>query len=355
VVTLTNTGTATLTVSGSTISGDFAQSNTCGAGVAPSAKCTVTITFTPTTTGNLYGSVTLTDNAAGSPQTITLAGVGLGAPTVSLSTKTLTFAGQSEGTTSAAQTVTVTNSGTAALAITKVAASGDFAETNSCPSSIAAGGTCTINVTFTPGVPGTLSGTLTITDNGAGSPQTVSLGGSGADFSIGISPASLTVAAGTPATFTATITPKSGFDGAVTLKCSGLPPGSTCTVSPSPVTPTGGSVTAMVTVNTAVRGSIPPGRGPGVNWPSLGGLRALPLLVSLLLVISMLLAAASRRRRVWIVLAACTLLAAGLISCGGGTNNILDPTGTPAGTYMVSVSATSGSLSHAVTVPLVVQ
>ena len=92
-----------------------------------------------------------------------------------LSSSTLIFTSQTVGATSASQSVTLTNSGTAALSISSIAASGDFAETNTCGSSVAASGSCTIAVTFTPTVVGTRTGSLTVTDNASGSPQTVGL------------------------------------------------------------------------------------------------------------------------------------------------------------------------------------
>jgi len=93
-VTLTNTGTAALTISGISSAGDYAQSNTCGTGVAVGGNCTIQVTFTPTTTGSRSGSVSITDNAAGSPQQITLTGNG----TAVLSITTSSLPGGAVGT-----------------------------------------------------------------------------------------------------------------------------------------------------------------------------------------------------------------------------------------------------------------
>lgn len=101
------------------------------------------------------------------------------APAVSLSPASLIFAAQPVGYASAAQTVTLTNSGNAALSITRIAASGDFAETTACGASLAAGASCAIRVTFTPSAGGARNGTLTVTDNAPGSPHTVTLAGTG--------------------------------------------------------------------------------------------------------------------------------------------------------------------------------
>ncbi|HEV2175957.1 MAG TPA: FG-GAP-like repeat-containing protein [Terriglobia bacterium] len=179
-VTVTNSGTSTLTISNVAASGDFAQTSTCITSLAPNATCTITVTFTPTVEGARSGAVTLTDNAADSPQTIGLSGFGTGStPSATLSPTSLTFALQVVGTKSPAQPVTLTNGGNAALSITSIATSGDFGQTNNCGTSLAAGANCTINVTFTPTGFNGRTGTLTVTDSAANSPQTASLRGTG--------------------------------------------------------------------------------------------------------------------------------------------------------------------------------
>jgi len=100
--------------------------------------------------------------------------------TLSVAPSSLTFASQALNTTSGAQAVTVSNTGTAAAAVSGVTTSGDFAQTNTCGTSIAAGGSCTVSVTFTPTASGTRVGTLTISSNAGNSPTTVALTGTGA-------------------------------------------------------------------------------------------------------------------------------------------------------------------------------
>ena len=100
-------------------------------------------------------------------------------PSATVSPTSLTFGTQPVGTTSALQLVTLTNGGNAALSITSISATGDFAQTNNCGSSLSAGANCAINVTFTPTTTGSRSGALSVSDNAAGSPQTVSLAGQG--------------------------------------------------------------------------------------------------------------------------------------------------------------------------------
>jgi F5/8 type C domain/Pectate lyase superfamily protein/Abnormal spindle-like microcephaly-assoc'd, ASPM-SPD-2-Hydin len=100
----------------------------------------------------------------------------------SLSTNvtSLTFPTQALNTTSSAQAVTVTNTGTAAASVSSIATSGDFSQSNSCGSSIAAGASCTVNVSFRPTASGSRTGALTITSNATNSPTTVALSGTGA-------------------------------------------------------------------------------------------------------------------------------------------------------------------------------
>jgi hypothetical protein len=109
---------------------------------------------------------------------VSLTGTGV-APIAKLSPTSLTFVLRKVGTTSAAQTVTLTNGGTASLKINSIAMSGDFSETTTCPSSLAVKASCKISVKFTPTVTGTRTGTVTINDNAAGSPHIVSLTGTG--------------------------------------------------------------------------------------------------------------------------------------------------------------------------------
>lgn len=101
------------------------------------------------------------------------------APQASLSPSTLTFSSQNLGTTSASQTLTLSNTGNAALAVNSITAAGDFAQANTCGSSVAAGASCSISVTFTPSVVGTRTGSVSVGTNASGSPESVSLTGRG--------------------------------------------------------------------------------------------------------------------------------------------------------------------------------
>jgi hypothetical protein len=196
-VTLTNTGSATLSVSSIAAGGDFSQTNACGASLAAGANCTISVTFTPTTTGTRTGAVTVTDSASGSPQTLTLSGNGT-LPAVSLTPGSLSFGNQQVGTASAAKNVTLANTGTGPLTIAGISFGGsnpsDFGQSNTCPVSpatLASGSTCVISVIFGPTAAGPRSASLSVTDNASGSPQSVTLTGTGLQPIVTLAPTSL--------------------------------------------------------------------------------------------------------------------------------------------------------------------
>lgn len=181
-ITVSNIGTAAMSISSIGISGDYGQTNNCPASLAISTSCTISVTFTPTTTGTRTGTVTVTDNASGSPHTVSLSGTGIQG-NVGFSPTSLTFSSQNVGTTSSLQGVSLTNTGTAVLTITSITATGDFGQTNNCPispSTLGVGLSCTINVTFSPTAIGVRSGSVSVVDNAASSPQSFNLTGTGA-------------------------------------------------------------------------------------------------------------------------------------------------------------------------------
>jgi hypothetical protein len=128
----------------------------------------------------------IASNAPSSPDSVSLTGVGVTGPSVSLSATSLTFASQTVATASAAQTVTVTNTGGANLVIGTATIggtnAGDFSKSaDTCAgATVAPAGTCSVSVRFTPAAAGARSGTLSISSNAAGSPHVVSLSGTGA-------------------------------------------------------------------------------------------------------------------------------------------------------------------------------
>ena len=195
-LTVGNSGSAALVVTGVAVSGTnaavFAQTNTCGS-VPASSSCAVSVTFTPTAASTTYNAtLTVTDNtggAAGSTQSIALSATSAApalTPQATLSASTLSFSSPL-GSTSAAQMVTLSNTGTATLTGIAISLSGSgiFAQTaTTCGASLAAGGSCTISLAYTPIAAGTVTGTLSIADNASGSPQTVALSGLVASSSV---------------------------------------------------------------------------------------------------------------------------------------------------------------------------
>jgi len=181
--TITNTGTASLTISSIVTSGDYSLTTDCGGTLAAGALCTVNVRINASTLGADNGGVTITDSAAGSPHSVTTTATGV-QPSSVPSPATLTFASQGVNTSSAAQNVTVTNSSAFPLTVSSVTITGtnanQFSQTNNCTTVAGSGGTCTIAVVFTPTASGSMSATLNVNDNAAGSPQTVALSGTGA-------------------------------------------------------------------------------------------------------------------------------------------------------------------------------
>ncbi|MBI5068408.1 MAG: choice-of-anchor D domain-containing protein [Deltaproteobacteria bacterium] len=165
--------------------GQFAHTTTCGpfpANLAPGASCTVSVTFTPTTVGDKSAVLNVNVPAPGVSQSVPLAG-SIIAPVFTLAPAALAF-DTPLGITSAAQAVTVANTGLAPLRITGVARGGtnpgQFAHVTTCgpfPANLAPGASCTVSVTFTPTTAGTKSALLTVSVAAPGVSQSVPLTG----------------------------------------------------------------------------------------------------------------------------------------------------------------------------------
>lgn len=179
-VTLSNTGLGTLSITNIAITGPFTQTNTCGSTVNAGRSCTLTVTFRPTTAGSITGALSITDNAPLSPQTVRLKGTGT---YVEFNPSTFNFGNQPVATKSLPKKITLSNKGSVAVSITNISIlgtnAGDFSQTNTCGTSVAAGASCFITVTFTPSATGKRTASVSVTDNGGGSPQKVSLAGTG--------------------------------------------------------------------------------------------------------------------------------------------------------------------------------
>jgi cytochrome c553 len=182
-ITLTNSGTAALSITAiSTTNAAFAVSHNCGTSVAAGLSCTLNISYAPQVVGAASGNLSIVTNAG--TNTVVLGGTGVApvvtAPAVSLSTASQNFGSVATGTTSSAQTITLTNTGTAALNITSIGTNNAvFTVSHTCGTSVAATGSCVISTRFAPTVTGAVSATLSIVTNASSSPNTVSLSGTG--------------------------------------------------------------------------------------------------------------------------------------------------------------------------------
>jgi len=331
-----------------------------GTGVLSSGVATLNITSLPAATDNVLATYAGDAYFASATSPAVLVAVSsLPQPAVTLSPTSLTFASQTIGTTSAAQMVKLTNSGTAPLTLTTIAASGDFAQTNNCGSSLAAAASCSITVTFTPTTTGARSGVVTLTDNASGSPQTLGLTGSASGLSLSSTSSSLNIATpGGSATTTLQIASVNGFSGAVNLTCAVAFPGKetptdapTCSVTPSQAqlaaaTPVSATLTVTTTAASASAEHTRPWTNSGIALAALFFLGLLP-----------------RRRWRGAMLFSILGLAVlgGVIGCGGSNTPATStppPTtnpGTTTGSYQVTVTATSGSTTISSTVPLTLQ
>ena len=280
-ITVTNSGTANLTVSATTISGtnasNFAKvSDTCAGGtIVPAASCAVGITFSPSLGGSRTATLSFADNAAGSPHTAALSGVGVGVPVVSLSSSSLAFADRLVSTTSATQTVTLTNTGTDTLSVSTVslvgANPGDFIKSgDGCGgTSVPVSGSCAMQVAFRPTAVGARSASLSIASNAPTSPNSVSLSGNGLPGAPAITTSPTTVAYGYVAVGVTSVSKRvtatntgdiaagpialglSGSGFAVTATtCSGvtLPLAGTCTIDMTFTPPGSGAQSGVLTI-----------------------------------------------------------------------------------------------------------
>jgi Abnormal spindle-like microcephaly-assoc'd, ASPM-SPD-2-Hydin/Beta-propeller repeat len=362
-LTITDMGSSALTVSNVVVSGDFSIQNNCGSVALAGGTCTIDVTFTPTVPGVRTGAITITDNSAGSPHTVPLNGVG-GQGTATISPTSLSFGNQAVGTTSAAQTVTLTNSGTLALDVSHIQAGGEFQETNNCGTSLAANASCTASVTFSPTSSGQVTNVLIFTDSAVDSPQNVTLSGTGTGGSsspppttsvgLGVAPggsASVTVSAGAAATYSLAIGGQ-GVAGTASLSCSGAPQGVVCSVPATTAVSGSTASTFNVSVTTTARSSV---------WLWLRSPRINSLLWALALLACFIFwkSASSVSRPTRLRWRLVPLFAVLLCACGGGggggSNNPSGPDGTQAGTYTLVITAKAGSTTQSLNLTLVVK
>lgn len=456
-VMVTNEGTAPLDITNIAFTetdstgytNDFAETDNCGT-VSPSGgNCTINITFTPSSLSAESGKFSISDNAAGSPQVIKVSGIGVSVATgVTVTPSSLSFGDVTVGDVSSPQSVTITNTGTSTLTFKGFSTSSDFAQTNTCGATLNVGQSCTVSVTFSPTVSGARNGSLSISDDAAGSPQQVALSGTGdaifqmsspspsvttligntsttftvsasapnsftgnitltcpsnltctfnpatilpgqkstltvsnlttsmanpfafvvtgtsgsqsatvnltllfADYTLSAAPSLNTIVAGNIATYTLSLAPINGFNQQVQLACgNGMPSGATCSFSHSSVTPSGSAATVTLTIQTIKNASAPP-----VPLFPPGAIP--PLMVSLLILVLVGAFVLGRNRHRfprlagsrWVRVQVCTLCL--LIVCEvflGSCRTAPNPVGTTTGNYTIQINGTLGSNSSVV-------
>jgi hypothetical protein len=462
-VSIINAGTEDLTIStilmspvstttGVTTATDFTETDNCVGGTiaAGGGSCTISVFFTPSETSLETGQISITDNAANSPQTISLKGTGVAASTaVTLTPTSLSFGNQTVGTVSDSQTVTITNTGTSILSISKIdTSSGDYLQTNTCAAVqnlLDVGQSCSVSVSFQPTASGGRNGTLSVYDNASGSPQTVALSGIGvavftlsssaststilagsasvtfpitatapssftgnitlgcpasltcsfspatilagqtstltvssltaaltspfnfnvagisgsqsttvaltillADYSLSVTPPLDTIVSGAPASYTVALTPTNGFNRQVQFSCTNLPAGATCAFSPSSVTPDGSVQTVKMTVSTIKSSSFILGPGfPFRSWPP--GIMFLSWIAALALAIGLwryrrFAQVARAHPRLAVPRFVAVMVALALLSCLSACRPTgLVSGGTPPGNYTITVTGTLSS------------
>jgi hypothetical protein len=203
-VVLTNSGSAPLLISSILVTGANANEfnlppsrmpcPTNGNSLAAGANCDIVADFAPLSSGAKSASIQISDNAGNSPQSISLSGMAT-APVVTLAPTGLAFAPQDVGSTSAGQTVMLTNTGTAALSLVSISFTGanpsDFSQTNNCPPLLNTNASCLTSVTFNPTATGNRAAALTFTDNAPGNPQLVPLTGTATAPTVTMMPSSV--------------------------------------------------------------------------------------------------------------------------------------------------------------------
>ena len=363
-VILGNYGDAALSITGISVSGgnasDFAQTNDCGATLPVGTNCTIDITFSPTVeVGTRNSTLGLTFGGSVPAQSVSLSGQAA-FPIIQITPAlSINFGSIGVGTFDTAD-LEISNVGTGFLNL-GYAFTGDFSGEmfGGFLGILPPGGAAPpLRVSFTPMAPGLRTGQLVITDNAAGSPHVVQFSGNGiavnaGDFTLTTAPNSsnsVTIVAGQAATYDLLAVSGAGFSDSVTLTCAGFPINSTCAVDPKTfllggTTFIGTSPQGVkISVNTAPHTSSS-SNSPAMPW------------YGLISFAGMLLMKRPRRRisLVSLVLLPALIFVAVFASCGGGQPSPPPSAGTPAGTYPITLTATSGKLTHNIKLTLIVQ
>ena len=340
-----------------TPTGDYSLSDDCpspGAQLAPSAGCTLQVTFKPSQPGPRTGTVSIATSITTLALTANLTGTGTQSH-LQANPSSLSFGDTLLGA-STSLTLSLTNNGTAPVSGLSLSTLSDFAITKPCAvTTLAPGAACTITLTFTPKAAGARPGGLTAISSDPGSPMTVSLSGNGTlspavTLSVdGGTTSSVTVKSGQPAGYHLSLTPQNGFTGSVVLNCTPVQAGqyASCSLLPSSIALNGAAQSSAATLNTVTEETTAQIRNGTTSF----ALCFLPFGLCLF-----------RRGRATLALALITTAALFASGCGSGGSLVInnaDPSlrYTPPGTYQYKVTATSTTgtpLSRTVTLNLTV-
>jgi hypothetical protein len=356
-VTITNTGLSAATSLTLAVTPPFSLAqNTCGTTLAAGASCSTGVVFSPSLNGSYTGTLTIASASLAASATVALSGTGGTPGSVQASPSLIDFSQTGVGLLSSPVTVTLTNpSATSSLSSFAVAVTAGFkVVNNACPSTLAAGASCTVGVEFVPASAGTTSGSLTAGSSALATGASVPLAGMGFDFSVTLSgSSSQTISSGQTAGYTLVITPLNGSSGSFTLACASLPSDSTCTFNPA---------SESIPANTTGNEQVEIATGQSTSSAHLVRSSAWPVL-SLACGLLLVPVAFRRRRRALLLVVLLALLAGGVSSCtssgiisgsSGGAGGHTTTGTTAAGTYSIPITVTSNGVQHQVTLTLTV-